>query len=1490
MAGAGGIQVTLFNSDSKVTMGGGTRTRQGSVKAGSVSVKADTILKTDGNAISGAVGGGALALAANVSLVEAETSVNIGADETLRATGNLTLQAKDKVTIRSLTGSLGAGAVGAGASIDYANFSGLTQVNIGQGATLEAYYGTNPLANPAAASTGLTIRALSERDVDSDVVGIAVGGLAVVGAVSVIELGAKADDEDDKRGDLLAQAQTELGSEQNGKTGDATKDKNAAGSLVAYAGATETQRKIVEGRQAIDLTDAPGEDTVKVNIGDDVTLSSRGFIDLEADAKVAVSQLAGGAAVSLGAAAISGTSVTNVGSGATIFVGENSVIQADGKIDMKANNGSLSGRDLVDAQAVTVAASAGYGVGVGVSVAKVSSASQIVLGNGTRVAGNLRGWASEANLSATRSGRVKTNTFNVAAGVVGGVGVTVSHAMNEGVSTIQLGDDSGTEEVAILAGKVSLGTDDTSRVFATGEGSSGGIAAGVNSTIINADVDGTNTITGRNLSIKANSILLDNKSAASGYSEARGLSIGAVAIGASVARTDMRVNITTDIAAKAVDGWDAKAITLNTRIYRSGFDHAKAVSASTSGGLLAGNGAEANAYVNYTVSAAYSGLYTADQTVTIDTDSAAVQAWAETTGISGGLAAIGMTIARAGQNMNNGLTDQEKLASVTSSINNAMILADSLVISTGNAPKAYAKATSGSGGIVSGSGAESWVKTNTSTVTNFGNTGSVLVTAESVNISTGQTATLGGKVDTTSASALGYSGGRGDTEVTSNVTTRFGGEAQVWAKNIRISANNTVSRPEDGFNITSASGGALDAAAMMSDVTVNAATDVFVDEGAKITQTGVAGAGQKFAIGTYTNMAIIDRLKLDSGGAIAVPVGEGKILVETNRGTVTVGDADIFSVDTATFYAGGDANIKSEVDTTSYGLSGAATGNTTATFNADNRVVFLDGAAVESLNDVQVQAGYGAREAQDVNVRAETRVFNKTAIPIPTDPAADAKADTASIIDVQKGSSIKAVSDVYLLGEAGNREIVGYGRGKDLYREIAAELGTAISEAFGGDPVSLDIESGTSTDLSNNGILVNGYVRAGSRNKQIAIFDPSNQVNNRYDHAGNGPLKDGYGNFYDDDMAEGITFSVRENVLLTSEFQKRVDLLDQLINDPILSKDAAAVLAWEAEKTQLLARMSTMTGSADFIDLNDIVASEGNIILRADYVHGTSTGTLDAPGNAEIKVHVYSDAYLNTANMTIPENAGGRITFNDVTVLTPADINLISDPVRVAQGPTNYNMISADQAGDPLLEVVTYGGGSLIVDGDISNADGIARFAANGTTADLDVRGDIYAKTVELTAGRDFVQGYKVGFTEVEGDPREIYESYFEGRESDFRKLVLAGFTVSGVSGEDVIIGPLNFGSIPDFTIAPRRGEIRAGRNVYISADKLNINGRIQAGTGTYDVSIDAAIDSDLDELLDNGLSGSKLLYRSCRAGERERGAQRAHLEQRQDLFRGKRR
>lgn len=1445
VAVGGAIQVTVVDGSSKVTVGNGRAGQKAYLTAGGdLGVNAKSYLTQQGYVGAGAVGGVGVALSANVLVDRTFTGVTIADGQSLSAAGKIDLTAFEKATITGVAGSVGGGAVGVGLGLDYANLQGTTTVNIGDGASITANY--NAGGTRGVGQKGITISAASERELGSTVVAIGGGAISVGAALSVAELGGTVDDQSGNLSDALASINSDLSSDQNGDSGlDANasdQDKqNTAGSVVGFAGGSDTQSQIVATRQGLDPS-AAGTDQVSVTIGS-AKLYSDGDIKVDSSAKIRVTQDAGAGSGSIFGGASSGIAISNVATGAGIELQSGAVLSAGGAVDLGAATGQLDTNPLISSSVTTASASGGYTGGAGVSVAKLDAGASVSVGDAVAISGK------SVALSADRSGLVSTDSYNVNVAIVGAAGVAVSDATSVGTSAITIGAAGGNSgSISSGSGGTNISTSDTTRVTATGEGSSGGIAGGVNAVIVTATNSGNSLVTARDYTFTSSGAFdLENTSAGSAKAYAKGIAVGGgIAIGAGVATSRANMNVATIFEADVT----ANNIAINSEIkLNSGFTSSYAEAHSTSGGLLSGNGADAKAFTGHAITSTMSGTYIATGTLELSADASAVKAEAYATGRSGGAVAIGLTLATAGQDTANGGSGD-----VVFNLDNARLSGRVVTLSTGNAPSAVAKSDSGSGGLVSGSGAETHVRTDTRSIFNIGATTTTVITAtDQLQITAAQSGTFGSQVDSTSAAALGYSGAFSETTIAATTALTLGGKTTIAAKNIDIGAETSMNRPDDGYNVVSGSGGAIDVAAMRSEVTVNASTDLVVSDDAALVQTGLPDNNQVFRLGAATNMALTDRLKLDSGGAIASPIGQSTLDVQSNTAHVTIGAAKLLAVDVLQLYAGGDANLYSEVDTTSYGLSGAASGKTYATYNADNQITLNSGADLQSLTDIQLKSGYTSNGAQQVAVKAETRVFNKTAIPIPITPVADATANANQRVNIDTGSSVAAVHDVYIFAERGGGEVIGYGRGKDLYREVAAAIGSALSEAFGGDPVSLDIESGTSTDTGDNLITVNGYVRAGSRNKQILILDQNNQLDNSSEYYVNGS---GQQIWFTDEDARGIledptnsaaeiAAMIRENVPLSDLLDARIAELQSKINDPILSQDAQAVQAWNDELASLITRQADFSGNADFIDLPDIRASEGSIYLRADTVQGASTGTLDAPGNALILVHVYSDAYVNTGSMEIPWNEGGRIVFNDVTVKTPQEIQNLANPKGA---PIDYTMISGTDAGEPKIEVVTYGNGSIEVGGPITNMGGTVLI--NSNFGDLDVQADISAKTIRLSAGRDFTQGYTPGLRNVSGDPRSIYDNYFQQVDDDARAWITSGFTVTGRSGGDLTVPfsttTLDIGNVAAFELGARPTAIRAGRNVYITADKLNINGLIQAGVGSYEIDIAAGLMDDI--------------------------------------------
>src|SRR5690606_3038871 len=111
------------------------------------------------------------------------------------------------------------------------------------------------------------------------------------------------------------------------------------------------------------------------------------------------------------------------------------------------------------------------------------------------------------------------------------------------------------------------------------------------------------------------------------------------------------------------------------------------------------------------------------------------------------------------------------------------------------------------------------------------------------------------------------------------------------------------------------------------------------------------------------------------------------------------------------------------------------------------------GAFVEAQESVHLMAGADRTQANRLDADAETRLWNRTAVPIETDPQAHGQVVQHNDVGIASGAQVRAVRDVHLTATEGTHRARGFGEGTDLYREVLS----AIGEFFGADTSSLKI-------------------------------------------------------------------------------------------------------------------------------------------------------------------------------------------------------------------------------------------------------------------------------------------------------------------------------------------------------------------------------------------------------------------------------------------------
>ncbi|MEL7178157.1 MAG: hypothetical protein AAGK28_16750, partial [Pseudomonadota bacterium] len=279
---AGAALVNLFESNSLVTVGASGTQNSDITASGSATLDATTDLKTSAVAISGAGGGFAGAISANVTLAESQTKVEIGANQTVSATGTVTLDANEAIDIAGTVGSVAVGGVSVGASLDYARFGGSVRVVTGKDTRVQSQGDVN-------------LRAISSRQIGSTVVVGTVGGSALAAAVSLASVGATASDSDATT--MLGTVNSELQGSQEGSSGDASRDRSSAGKLTTYAGGTGSANSVKSQRRGINVLAGASADRVAVEVGGGSRILAGNDLSAEASASTSLRQLGGAASL-----------------------------------------------------------------------------------------------------------------------------------------------------------------------------------------------------------------------------------------------------------------------------------------------------------------------------------------------------------------------------------------------------------------------------------------------------------------------------------------------------------------------------------------------------------------------------------------------------------------------------------------------------------------------------------------------------------------------------------------------------------------------------------------------------------------------------------------------------------------------------------------------------------------------------------------------------------------------------------------------------------------------------------------------------------------------------------------------------------------------------------------------------------------------------------------------------------------------------------------
>jgi len=1382
--------------------------------AGQTSVEAHSEQDVDVKAATGSVAGAAgIAGTVAVTVLKGQTDAAIGGGTRVNQNivssaeaQSVSVKATDTTTVDNALGALGvgisAGGIGATADVILAN-SG-TSATIASGAKVRA-------------GGDVKVEANTQRDLNSITVAFSGGAtFGISGAVSYIGAGGRASS--DAQSELMGSVNEANRVSSGGLFGDQA--SSDAGGTSASTQRADTARSGMN--LGSDLTTVPAGTSALARVATGAEVISGRDAVVKASTSTDVDAHAIGAAVSGGLSIGGGIAIANVA--------DKTLAQVSGTVTA-ARNVRIQSSDGGAGQSLLQTKAGGGGlVGLGASVtifdrtssstAEVS-ADAVITATGAAAADPSAG-TGQVVVDAGSEHHLKAEALGAAAGFAA-VGAAIAHVDNQATTTASVGD-----RARITAKGIDVNGHSVTDAQAEATAAAGGIYSGAGADARANDQHTAKASVGTGAVLDATGGTNQVRASIDPHARAEtfGVAVSAgVSVGLSMAEATVRGAALSQVGNTVqLKGQDilVKANTLQT-----GAPTAKAKAQAVAGGALLGAGAtlaEANVTTTTEASLGQGVVATASRDLSVLANSAT----------SGDSAATGVYLGLIAGGSNDALTTANTTTTAKAGQGVNLSATRALAVNATGSDVLRADTEAGAGGLgaLLASKAETRAGAHTNATLGALDASGGQATAGSVAVNATQTTNFNATADSLNASVVGYSGARAVNTVDTDTRADIGQGMTVTASNgnVQVKAINHVVKQalaSGEFNVDSASGGLLNGAAARSQSLIRNRAHVGVGAGSNVTVNIPGSTYGQIELGALNHVDAHDSVRLDSGGAIAIARSESEVRNDLNRAEVLIGgNAQLKTDGEVNASARTDAKVFTEARSKTYGLAGAAEGETLSRIAADNVVDVAAGALIEGQRDVHLMAGTDRSSANVLQADADTRLWNRTAVPIETDPEAHAEVVQSNKVNVAQGAQVRSVRSVYLTATEGNHTTRGFGEGTDAYREVLS----AIGEFFGADTSALKISGGSTWDnfrdpsAITSAVNVDGKVEAGIWHLQHLTYRADGTFS----------------------TSEGVSFTTRDDVkladLLTAEIDKLRQKAQQVRNaaDNYTGDTNAAdvALALDNDADILEAQLAAMGGNTrvGFIDVNPILATTGNVNVTSRVLTGAASGSLIAPGDVRIDIDNQSTRFLTTSTLTIPDEDGGQVLWNGQRVSSAEQIN-----ARNRAGlSTAVTVVDALSTPAPVISVLnsnsndtaTGAPAQLWIQGDISNLGGLAKAKSHGT---IRASANISAETVDIATGGDFIKTYTPGFTHQGGDPIAQLGSVPGSRET----------TAMGLTGNDATdsaSGDYVNSSLPGDCLTVSCGSTIAGNNVYISAEKLNINGLIQAGLPERDVVITQAL------------------------------------------------
>ena len=1332
------------------------------------------------------LGGGAVAISGSLLVTKFQQTVEarIGSNAKVDhgRLDNVTVDARQSFTQNVFMGTAVGGVVAIGGSVFVGSMTNAVLAEIGNGASVEA--GNN-----------ITVNAYGERNFTGGAVAAGGGLGAFTGAALILSFGSPGDVEE-TRGNVDAVGGDLEGDPFSTDDGDVSAGDPLLGSLLGEATAS---------RQSVNLSEmysGAQEDTIRARIGSAADVDAGNALAVTSGEGGSLTVYSGGFAGGYvgGAAAIA---IVKRGSIVETIIGADADLHGTNSVTIS------SIADVDDGSPSAVAGSGGV-VSGNAAVADINIGRRVTVsvGAGADISSGLSG---TIEIAAREVGETRAQTVSVVGGVVA-IGASVARAQRTSVVEVLMAGSGPAPR--IVGDSISISASRLGQVYAMGIGAAGGVVAGTGVSALARDTSRVTVDLGK-VFVDTVGGSLNVVASNAGNVEAQGIAgaTGGAAAGISLARAEREAEAevvgdgftlytgNVDILAVDAASTDEEDESLVT---------ARSIAAAV--GLGASSGSKTDV-----VNASAVRIDFANHSI-IETD-LRIEAFnnsrllTRSLGVSAGVVANGAN-----------------LLFVTNDTEATVRLADGIIesqggdvaILAGGRDDIFANSVSGSGGFISVFGALAELDVDVTTRIDLDGG---MIAGGDIAIATDRDIVF--ETNATSAQAT-FAGGAGSFQSTDVVNVnRITVGTDITGNDIVIGARNQITKLADGYNGESANIGVASVSALGSFTTIE--NDTRVDFGAvSITQLAPVWGDADGGVGvTIHNLYdVADRMRINAVGGVPLPRADSRIVVTAPNASVAFAGTDVYAEGDIAVSSRNDAAMVSEVQVTTAGLSGAAQGTSRTVYEGDHRItVGGDTSLLSRRGNVVLEVGRDRSGNQTIAHFTETRLRNNTAVPIPVELFGKAVFDAHAEIDqvnrivIGADADLTAALDVELTATRGNTDPYAFGDAIDGYRAVAEAVVNFVGDVVGAEDVSLSYNDQTSIDRSDNGVIVEGAVTAGAYREMTVRFRENGTV----------------------EATEEFDYALIDDEPIAGDFAARIafleDALDQYPEPSVRVVINAEIARLEAQ----LAQLGDLGGTTDFIEVDDIFASGGNIRVVADYLKGA--GDLTAYGDAKIEITNETARSLRVGDLTIPFASGGEIFFNTVSVETNAQVNALNIrpggvPLHVSQ--LDLEAVSSDDneprititgthvrdgTGDPRSDIFIYGV--------VENLTG----SVNVSTSDANIYvfgGEIDARTVNIQSGGDFFVASAEPVYNTTGDPLGIYADYFAQVETIERLNRIRALT-----GQPLI-------TLPEFELRESQGAVKAVGGVYIYANVINVNGLIQSGITDWTLDIDASIDARL--------------------------------------------